>query len=88
MKMILRHRLSEDAELVLEEHRSDFTVTYLTRERDWDGDNVLGHSWYSNKSELFKSYPEAAACFNKRRDSGNPFLTSLELEDDRRDASK
>jgi hypothetical protein len=74
MRTLLRHKINETAELVMEEHRSDFTVTYLTKE-EYDGEML----WFANKSELFKSESDAIRAFNKRRDSGNPFLISSEI---------
>jgi hypothetical protein len=73
----LTHRISNEAQLVLEESSIGFTVTYLTLELqpddgdgDGDGDRLV---WFSNNGENFSDYNTALEVFRRRRNSEQPF---------------
>lgn len=74
MKTHFRHQVTAGSELVmLEQNSNSFDVTYLTLENDGDGKEA----WYSNNTQNFKSFSDAAKCYNTRRASANPFKPTV-----------
>lgn len=72
MKTHFTHRFSKTAHLELMEYApNDFHVCYLTME---GYDEEGREEWYANNSDVYTSFSEAKAGFNKRRSSTEPFI--------------
>lgn len=75
MRTHFTHRFDAKSQLVMEEHNSEFHISYLTLEPTFNEEGEPPQdSWYSNHGQVFTDYNQALHCFRKRRDSDNPFV--------------